>query len=269
MSDLVMRAAELIAVAIKERVDEAGKAAWLQHSSVLAKSDSARSTAERERDSAVYDAKVWKQALDDERAAHEWTSTVLSTTRLAYDGIEAERDEARAERDALAAKLAALTPAVVVGLDAHVSCVSGVFEGRSGIVDKVYGDEVRVRCADHFTFITERKNLVATPATVEVDGFRVGDLVRWSGLMGDAAAMTGGNRWRPISGFSETKAYYEGGVRNGYPVANLTRKPVEVGDTVRIVGGNVRFVVTHIDDKGSAWGSEGARSPRSLVAVTP
>lgn len=79
---------------------------------------------------------------------------------------------------------------------------------------------------------------VPTPAEpVEVDGFRVGDLVRWSGLMGDAAAMTGGNRWSPISGFSGTKAYYEGGVRNGSPVANLTRKPVEVGDTVRVSQG--------------------------------
>ena len=82
----------------------------------------------------------------------------------------------------------------------------------------------------------EARLAALTPAVepAEVGGFRVGDLVRWSGLMGDACAMSGGARWRPISSFDGLKASYEGGVRNGYPTSKLTRKPVEVGDTVRI-----------------------------------
>ena len=113
-------------------------------------------------------------------------------------------------------------------------------------------DDWRKRAEAAEAKLLEVRGIVAAPQCVplkpeEVDGFRVGDLVRWSGLMGDACAMSGGARWRPISSFDGLKASYEGGVRNGYPTSKLTRKPVEVGDTVRIVEGGHAGRIGRVD----------------------
>jgi hypothetical protein len=105
---------------------------------------------------------------------------------------------------------------------------------------------------------------VAPVETAEVDGFRVGDLVSKSTFKG----------YKPITGVGMTFVYV-----NGYTAqfGSFTRKPVEVGDTVRCVSGAFagrtgtveqdRVVCMYVVSSGG----EGAfwTEPSKLVAVAP
>ena len=70
----------------------------------IRKWQSADEETRKKRDFAIYDAEVSRQAMDDEKEAHAWTKTVLATTRVAYDGVAEERDQARAELASVAAQ---------------------------------------------------------------------------------------------------------------------------------------------------------------------
>lgn len=204
-----------------------------------------RTKAQRERDAALYDAKVWKQAIEDEKKAHEWTQVVLSTTRLAYDGVAKERDAARAEQAGVAAQR-----------DAHLSRSVDL----AARVTELEAALKRASCT-----------LTATPAAVEVDGFRVGDLVRHRSSV---------LSWGVVDAVSQhvrvvCPGHDRGPDASSYRPDELARKPVEVGDTVRVSDGSyvgVRGLVDCIVDGeayvtlGDGWGTRWLPA-RSLVAV--
>ena len=87
----------------------------------------------------------------------------------------------------------------------------------------------------------------------EVDGFRVGDLVRYWRIDSDC-------EYLPIVKFHGSEAVYitngeRGPYENAIEVAELRRKPVEVGDTVRVSGrSGEQFVVESYEyDDGEEW----------------
>ena len=218
---------------------------------------------------------AWKQHMhakncaDVERwlveYAHKHGCAVEADARHASK-LSAERTQARRQLDAARAELAVAN----TQRDAHLS-QSVELAARVTELEALKAQATRNEAALKARASTLEARLAAlTPAVVEVDGFRVGDLVRYSRLTGDYTCL-------PIAKFKGGKAVYttdEDGspYENEFPVSQLRRKPVEVGDTVRVVGGNARFVgvrfaVTCVDDKGSVWGSEGAWNPANVVAV--
>lgn len=97
---------------------------------------------------------------------------------------------------------------------------------------------------------------------LEVGGFRVGDLVR--PLHACGAFVQVRQLWNGVV-LTRTSAWCPG---------DLERKPVEVGDRVRIVAGNatcigMTFVVTRVMPDGTVWGpeGEGAWHPANLVTI--
>lgn len=87
----------------------------------------------------------------------------------------------------------------------------------------------------------------------EVDGFRVGDLVRYWRIDSDC-------EYLPIVKFHGSEAVYithsgAAPYENVIDVAELRRKPVEVGDTVRVSGrSGEQFVVESYEyDDGEEW----------------
>jgi len=87
----------------------------------------------------------------------------------------------------------------------------------------------------------------------EVDGFRVGDLVRYWRIDSDC-------EYLPIVKFQGSEAVYitngeRGHYENAIEVAELRRKPVGVGDTVRVSGrSGEQFVVeSYSYDEGEEW----------------
>lgn len=174
--------------------------------------------------------------------------------------LSAERTQARRELDAARAELAVAN----TQRDAHLS-QSVELAARVTELEALKAQATRNEAALKARASTLEAQLAAlTPAVVEVGGFRVGDLVEVltdKGRFARIADMSadGGRAWVTTMTCS---------VQTGV----LRRKPVEVGDTVRVVGGNARFVgvrfaVTCVDDKGSVWGSEGAWNPANVVAV--
>lgn len=190
--------------------------------------------------------------------------------------VVGERDASRAELAGVAAQRDAyLSRSVelatrVTELEAKTFDLARLEQDNAGLRSAL-ASEARKTFDMHARVTDLEARLAAAPVeTAEVDGFRVGDLVRYlSNPSGQPR-----DHWRAIERFNHQRAVYRQSGECGIGTEFLTRKPVEVGDTVRVVGGNarfvgVRFVVTYIDDKGSVWGSEGAWDPRNLVAVAP
>jgi hypothetical protein len=222
MSDLVMRAAELIGVAIGQQVDE-------QTGPLRAELSSVR----RDRDILRDSVKAWSEA--EARARGRWMTA------------QAERDAARAELAGVAAQR-----------DAYLT--------RS------------VELATRVTELEARLAAVAPVETAEVDGFCVGDLVRFN------------HETLPLLEVfhDETVGFAFGTVACDSPhrrkscsqLQHMVRKPVEVGDTVRVVEGRYEGLVgvvdgvigeearVVIDPKVSMGEARWVMLPR-LVAVAP
>ena len=203
MSTMLEQVEAMLQRVIDERVTEARKAAWMQHNSVLMRSDAARTVAERERDAA----RAELAGVAAQRDAH-LTRSVELTTRNAE----------------LEARLAAVAPA----------------------------------------------------ETAEVDGFRVGDLVRFN------------HETLPLLEVfhDETVGFAFGTVACDSPhrrkscsqLQHMVRKPVEVGDTVRIspvASGygrvwKVREITANGGGRSVAWFvGEGSARLDDCIAVAP
>ena len=111
----------------------------------------------------------------------------------------------------------------------------------------------------------------ATPgAPVEVDGFRVGDLVCWK-LIAHASDIT----WNPIESLRDGRAQYAPAWSTLTKM--LARKPVEVGDTVRCVSGPfagrtgvvTRYIGNDLCVQESPGGGSFSTAPSCFVAVAP
>lgn len=220
MSDLVMRAAELIGVIVSEQVRE-------ETSGLRAQLNAAQD--ER------------GEARRDYDELREQTRTLRDNALLAASIVrnrEEWRDSARAELAGVAAQR-----------DAYLS-----------------------RSVELATRVTELETRLAalTPAPVEVDGFRVGDLV---GFKQNPPPQQFGvvervDEW--------VKARFPSHYVAAYKPHQLTRKPVEVGDTVRIANSDsparYRVAALEPDDGGQLWARchEGVLlRARVLIAVAP
>jgi hypothetical protein len=204
------------------------------------------------------------QGIIDSRVREDWVelSTAINglscstreeaLTRLRHlqadarnaSALSVERTKALRELDAARAELAG----VAAQRDAHLS--------RS------------VELAARVTELEARLTAPA-PAAVEADGFRVGDLV--------AAAPTGAGSWGRVIGFDAGDVecdYLEQGIHSHEP-SELSRKPVEVGDTVRVLGdaraaGKVHTMMRDCPSALVAFEAhDGVVELSKLVAVAP
>lgn len=214
VSDLVMRAAELIAVIVKEQVRE-------ETSRLRAQLNAAQD--ER------------GEARRDYDELREQTRTLRGNALLAAS-IVRNHEEWRAERDAARAELAGVAAQRDAQLSRSVELAARV-------------TELEARLNAQFRTVVaagaiEAGSLVKA-APVEVDGFRVGDLVRFNGDVLPLLKVF----------FDETVGHSFGTVECDSPyrrkscsqLHHMVRKPVGVGDTVRIVEGGHAGCIGRVD----------------------
>lgn len=237
MSDLVMRAAELIAVIVKQRVDE-------DTSGLRAQLMEARGE--------LADARLYADKVAGERDDAQRELRIANIGRTMGRAWEAQF---RSERDAARAELAGVAAQRDAHLSRSVELAARVTELEAALK--------RASCT-----------LTATPAAVEVDGFRVGDLVRHRSSV---------LSWGVVDAVSQhVRVVYPGHDRgpdaSSYRPDELARKPVKAGDTVRVTSGALAGS-TGVVDYVHADGTMRIRSagnpplfrevPLLLVAVAP
>lgn len=147
---------------------------------------------------------------------------------------DAERDAARADLAGVAAQRDAQLSRSVE-LAARVTELEALI-GRKQLVndalrEELVAEQVKLKeahdCVDKLTSEMRAAKL-ATPAVVEVDGFRVGDLVEYVADGGRYAKITDMSAGAGRSWISTMTCSVQ--------TSALRRKPVEVGDTVRFAG---------------------------------
>jgi hypothetical protein len=136
--------------------------------------------------------------------------------------------------------------------DFEAATVDAVREIQSNLVQvRQERDAALLKLLEVRKVVAEDIAKVAKVVVDEVEGFRVGDLVRYSQITSDY-------KYLPIVKFQGTKAVYithsgAASYENVIEVTELRRKPVEVGDTVRAEGKPMStFVVKsyEYDDEG-------------------
>ena len=140
-------------------------------------------------------------------------------------------------------------------------------------------DALRERAEAAEAKLLEVRGIVAAPQCVplkpeEVDGFRVGDLVRFDG---EALPLLEVLFDETVGSFGTVERNSPYRRKSCSQLQHMARKPVEVGDTVRVTDGSyvgVRGPVDCIVDGeayvrlGDGWGTRWLPT-RSLVAVAP
>ena len=187
----------------------------------------------------------WQRRCAEHAADAAQFKTQRDASRAYATQVQAERDAARAELAGVAAQR-----------DAHLS-----------------------RSVELATRVTELEVRLAalTPAAVEVDGFRVGDLVRWVRVPTVGAASD--SHWRALTDVRSGRGWYRLSSPQGVLLEDLVCKPVEVGDTVRCISGafagRTGVVVGRVEGSclrmqdGGPGGGHFSTDPASLVAVAP
>jgi multidrug efflux pump subunit AcrA (membrane-fusion protein) len=215
-----MRAAELIAVIVKQQVEEACKDAWMQHNTALTQSAASLSKAQEERDRAV--------------RAYDHVLAQRNVSRFDCDAARAELAGVAAQRDAYLSRSVELATRVTE-LEAKTFDLARLEQDNAGLRSAL-ASEAR-KTFDMHARVTELESRLAAAApaeAAEVDGFRVGDLV---GFFLNPPPQQFGvvervDEWVKVKFPSHYVAAYK--------PHQLARKPVEVGDTVRVVGGGSR-----------------------------
>jgi hypothetical protein len=191
--------------------------------------------------------------------------------------LSVERTKALRERDAARAELAG----VAAQRDAHLTRSAELatrnaeLEAKTFDLARLEQDNAGLRSAlssearktfDMHARITELEARLAAAAPAEVDGFRVGDLIRLEGIADSQieSFMKVTGCWRMLV------------AGQWWTVGRHSRKPVEVGDTVRCVWGNLKGRGGRVEYEcgGEQWrvtSPDGAfyATAKHIVAVAP
>ena len=183
-----------------------------------------RYRAQQERDKA-------REERDSLRGAVDHWHTKFMSERAELANVAAQRDAHLSRSVELAAR--------VTELEAKLSFAQQEFEVLKAQASR---NEAALKAR---ASTLEARLAALTPAAVEVDGFRVGDLVRFNGEVLPLLEVF----------FDETVGHSFGAVECDAPyrrkscsqLQHMVRKPVEVGDTVRIVEGGHAGCIGRVD----------------------
>lgn len=169
---------------------------------------------QRDRDILRESVKAWQEAEATARGRWQEEHIKCDQARAELAGVAAQRDAHLSRSVELAAR--------VTKLEAKTFDVARLEQDNAGLRNALASEVRKTFDMRAAMDALEARLATVTPAVDKVDGFRVGDLVRWTnaGRRRDAS-------WHPVEKIASPIVMRE-----------FERKPVEVGDMVRITGGS-------------------------------